>query len=100
MITTGILLLECPSSQGSDQIVHVLELGSSRRALHVCPVGANCSRERLGRTVPFLYGAKIDAGGGGRDWEMTSTAMGGRPDNVPQQLCSQETQVAVPCCGC
>lgn len=55
-ISTGMLLLGRPSSQGSDQMVHLLELGSSRRALHVWPVGANCCRQRLGRTVPCCTG--------------------------------------------
>lgn len=57
-IPTGMLLLAHPGSQGSDQIVHVLELGSSRRALHVCPVVANCCRQRLGRTVPCCTGQR------------------------------------------
>lgn len=108
---TGMLLLGHPSSQGSDQIVHVLELGSSRRTPHVCAVVANCCRERLGRTVPCCTGSDRrgwwragrgdDVGWGGRwgegeslDWTMRQCA------TAALQLYSQEIQAAVPCCGC
>lgn len=74
-IQTGMLLLGRPSSQGSDQMVHLLELGSSRRALHVWYVVANCCRQKMGPYCVVLYRAAIATSGGVKDWQMTSMGM-------------------------